>query len=286
MASLRDIKRRIRSIQNTKQVTRAMKMVASANLGRAQERAESSRPYAEKMREVIGELARDAQDVSHPMLEFRPVKKSGYLIITSDRGLAGGYNGNLLRKLVQTLNERHQSKDEYVLLVIGKKGSAFLRQREYPVIDEVTGLPDFPEFADIRSIAKKAVGFYAEEKYDELYLVYNEFVNPAVQRPLEKRLLPLGEITKNKGPSAGYEYEPSPEGVLEEILPRYAETLIYSALLEAKASEFGARMVAMDNATENAEELIGELTLLYNRARQAAITQEIAEIVGAANALE
>ena len=125
MASLRDIKRRIRSIQNTKQVTRAMKMVASANLGRAQERAESSRPYAEKMREVIGELARDAQDVSHPMLEFRPVKKSGYLIITSDRGLAGGYNGNLLRKLVQTLNERHQSKDEYVLQI----GRASCRER-------------------------------------------------------------------------------------------------------------------------------------------------------------
>lgn len=286
MGSLRDIKRRIRSVQNIKQVTKAMQMVASANLGKAQDRAESSRPYAEKMREVIGELASDTQDVNHPMLESRPVKRSGYLVITSDRGLAGGYNGNLLRKLVQTLDQRHQSREEYVLFVIGKKGSAFLRQRKYPVIDEMVGLPDFPEFADIRAIAQKAVGFYAEEKYDELYLVYNEFVNPAVQRPIEKRLLPLGEITKGEGPSADYEYEPSPAGVLDAILPRYAETLIYSALLEAKASEFGARMVAMDNATDNAEEIIGDLTLLYNRARQAAITQEIAEIVGAANALQ
>lgn len=286
--SMRDIKRRIRSVENTKQITKAMKMVSAAKLRRAQEQAEAARPYAEKMREVIINLAQGSQGVKHPMLVSRPVKKTGYLIITSDRGLAGGYNSNLLRLLTQTLKERHQSTDEYVIFVIGRKGAEFLKRRGLPVIGEVTGLGDSPSFASIKEIAKQAVDYYAEEKFDELYLLYNEFINAVTQRPTEKRLLPLSSDEFAEGESfvkTAYEYEPSEEEVLAEILPRYAETLIFSAVMDGKASEHAARMTAMGNATDNATELISTLTLQFNRARQAAITQEIAEIVGGAAAL-
>jgi F-type H+-transporting ATPase subunit gamma len=288
--SMRDIKRRIRSFEKTKQITKAMKMVAASKLRRAQERAEASRPYAEKMHDVIVNVAKGTKGYKHPMLVSRPVKKTGYLVITSDRGLCGGYNSNLLRKLLATLHERHQSQDEYVIFVIGRKGRDFLKRRGLPVIGEVTDLSDSPKFADVHEIAKQAVQFYSDEKFDELFILYNEFVNPVIQRPVEKRLLPLAgeelketEETANQA-TAVYEYEPSPEAVLDVLLPRYAESLIYSALLEGKASEFASKMNAMSNATDNATELIEKLTLEFNRARQAAITQEIAEIVGGASA--
>ncbi|MBA4495960.1 ATP synthase F1 subunit gamma [Paenactinomyces guangxiensis] len=285
--SMRDIKRRIRSFENMRKITKAMKMVAAAKLRRAQEQAEAARPYADKLREVIINLAQGTNS-KHPMLISRPVKKTGYLVITSDRGLAGGYNSNLLRMLTQTLNKRHKSKDEYVIFVIGRKGRDFLKKRNYPVIAERTGLPDSPVFSDVKEIAGQAVGYYAEEKFDELYIMYNQFVNPVVQRPVEKRLLPLESDDLQEtspGVKTFYEYEPSEEQVLAEILPRYAETLIFSALLDGKASEFAAKMTAMSSATDNATEMIADLTIQFNRARQAAITQEIAEIVGGAAAL-
>ncbi len=286
--SMRDIKRRIRSTENMRQITKAMKMVATANLRRAQIRAEKARPYAEKMRDVIVNIAQGTTGAKHPMLESRPVRKTGYLVFTSERGLAGGYNSNLLRTMLQTLNKRHQSKDEYVIFAIGRKGRDFLKKRNYPVIDEITGLPDAPVYEDVQKIAKKAVSFYSEEKYDQLYIVYNEFVNPIIQRPVEKQLLPLASDDlqeKPKGPKTTYEYEPSQEEILSVLLPRYAEALVFSALLDAKASEFAARMTAMSNATDNATEMIDNFTLQLNRARQAAITQELAEIVGGASAL-
>jgi F-type H+-transporting ATPase subunit gamma len=285
--NMRDIKRRISSFQNTKQITKAMEMVAAANLRKAQQKAESARPYADKMREVIASVAAGTQGIRNPMLVSRPVKKTGYLVITSDRGLAGGFNANLLRSLVKTIREKHNSSDDYAIFVIGRKGRDFLKRRGYPIIGEVTGLSDSPEFADIKTIAKQAVEQYAKEYYDELYLVFNEFINPVTQRPVVKQLLPLSNVTEQKetGIKALYEFEPSAEEVLEALLPQYAETLIYSAVLESKASEFGARMSAMGSATDNATEMIANLRLQYNRARQAAITQEIAEIVGGANAL-
>jgi len=286
MQGTREIKRRIRSVQNTKQITKAMKMVAAAKLRRAQERAEASRPYADKMREVIASIANRVDDVEHPLLEVREVKKTGYLVITSDRGLAGGYNANLLRTTIQTIKQRHQSQDEYVIFVIGRKGRDFFKKRDYPLIGEITGLSDSPTFADIKQIANQAVKLYAEGTYDELYLVYNEFISAISQQPVEKKLLPLTELGgEDSGTFTQIDFEPSAEEVLNVLLPRYAETLIYSALLNAKASEHGARMTAMGNATDNAEEMIASLTLTYNRARQASITQEISEIVGGANAL-
>ncbi|MBD2845889.1 F0F1 ATP synthase subunit gamma [Paenibacillus sp. IB182496] len=283
---MRDIKREIKSKQNMKQITKAMEMVAASRLRRAQEAAQAARPYAEKMQEVVFSIASGTKDVRHPMLQKRPIRKTGYLVITSDRGLAGGYNANILRKLSQTIQARHKSSDEYALFVIGRKGRDYFRRREMPVVEQVIGLPDSPSFADIKSVAYTAVKMFEEAAYDELYLYYNEFVNPLTQIPTEKRLLPLesDEAGESASENASYEYEPSAQGVLDALLPKYAETLIYSALLDGKASEFGARMTAMGNATKNATKLINELSLTYNRARQAAITQEISEIVAGANA--
>lgn len=289
--SMRDIKRRIRSFEKTKQITKAMEMVAASYLRRAQERAEAARPYANKLREVIAHLVDGTSgldDVRHPMLVSREVKRTGYLVITSDRGLAGGYNSNLLRMLEKHLGEHHQHRDEYVLFVIGRKGLEFLTKREYPVIDQVIGLGNRPSYADIKPIARNAVDHYAKEEFDELYLVFNRFVNPMVQKPTIQRLLPLDKTETDSlttKSSQIIEFEPSEREVLAAILPHYAETLIFSAILEAKASEFAAKMIAMGNATENASELIAQLTLEFNRARQAAITQEIAEVVSGANAI-
>lgn len=281
----KEIKRRIKSVTNTRQITKAMKMVAAAKLRRAQETAEQTRPYSEKIKEVVSSIAAGTKDFSHPMLEFRPVKKTGYLVITSDRGLAGGYNANILRLVTNTIKERHQSADEYMIFVIGRKGRDYFKKRNYPVVKEVTGVSDNPTLTEIKEISTSAVQFFADQTFDELIMFYNQFDSPIQQTPVEKKLLPLVSEEVLSGPVTAYEYEPSSEAVLEELLPKYAETLMFSALLEAKASEFGAKMTAMGNATDNATEIIDKLTLQMNRARQAAITQEIAEIVGGANAL-
>jgi F-type H+-transporting ATPase subunit gamma len=280
---MREIKRKIKSVQNTKQITKAMEMVAAAKLRRAQEAAQNARPYADTLKEVVANIAAGSKGVKHPMLQSRAIKKTGYLIITSDRGLAGGYNANVLRNLIRTIAERHTSTDQYCLFVVGRKGRDYLRRRNLPIVEVVTGLPDNPTFADIKQIASLAVSQFADGTFDELYIHYNQFINAITQRAVEKRLLPLDDVSSNKQVTS-YEYEPSAEEVLEVLLPKYTETLIYSAVLDGKASEFGARMTAMGNATKNATKLIQTLTLTYNRARQAAITQEITEIVAGANA--
>ncbi|MFD0957858.1 ATP synthase F1 subunit gamma [Paenibacillus chungangensis] len=281
--NMRDIKREIKSKQNTKQITKAMEMVAASKLRKAQGAAQAARPYADKLKEVVSSIASGRNDMKHPMLETRPVKKTGYLVITSDRGLAGGYNANILRKVMNTINAKHKSADEYALFVIGRKGRDFFRRRNMPIVEEVIGLSDSPTFADVKTVAAAAVQKFADGAYDELYLYYNQFVNAISQIPTESRLLPL-EAMDEGATAITYEYEPSAEGVLEVLLPKYAETLIYSAVLDGKASEFGARMTAMGSATKNATKMINGLTLTYNRARQAAITQEISEIVAGANA--
>lgn len=281
---MREIKRSIKSTQNTKQMTKAMEMIAASRLKKTQDAALASRPYADKLKEVISNIAAGTKDIDHPMLEQREIKRTGYLVITSDRGMAGGYNANLLRMLVQMLNERHKSPDEYVLYVMGRKGRDFLRKRGYAIQEELVGVSDSPQFADVKTIAYAAIKQYEEGDIDELVLVYSQFINAISQKPIEKRILPLQEDVSADSSSTEYEYEPNAETVLAILLPKYAETLVYSAVIEAKASEFGARMTAMGNASKNATELISSLTLQYNRARQAAITQEISEIVAGANA--
>jgi F-type H+-transporting ATPase subunit gamma len=284
----RDIRRRIKSVKNTQQITKAMKMVAAAKLRRAQERVEQARPYAAKMEEVIGSIASGSGSANHPMLVKRPVKKTGYVIISSDRGLAGGYNAQIIRALVNEV--RGKSKDTYAIFAIGRKARDFFKRRNYPLVGEVTGYPDSPTFADIKDIANQVVKMFQEGVYDEVYLLYNEFISPLTQTPKSRKLLPLEDLGgKQVKPDPGvltakYDYEPSAEAVLDNLLPKYAETLIFSALLEGKASEFGAKMTAMGAATDNAGEMINKYTLDLNRARQAAITTQITEIVGGAEA--
>lgn len=282
---MREIKRQIKSVQNTRQITKAMEMVASAKLRKAQERAQASRPYAEKLKEVVSSIAAASQGVSHPMLVTRPVKRTAYIVITSDGGLVGGYNANILRKVTDLVRTRHASSSEYELFVIGRKGRDYLKRRNYPVSQEVTELSDSPRFADIKSLTYAAVQGFETEQFDEIYVCYNRFVNAITQLPTVERLLPFDSV-EQEGLASSYEYEPSPEGVLEVLLPKYAETLIFGALLDGKASELGAKMTAMGSATKNASKMINELTLTYNRARQAAITQEITEIVAGANAAQ
>lgn len=280
---IREIKRQIKSVQNTRQITKAMEMVASAKLRKAQEKAQASRPYKEKLKEVVSSIASGSEEISHPMLVSRPVKRTAYIVITSDGGLVGGYNANLLRAVMDTIKAKHASTEEYGLFVIGRKGRDYLSRRNQPVVHSVTDLSDSPNFSDIKSLAYSAVQGFELGEYDEVFMCYSRFINAISQIPTVDRLLPFDKV-ESEGATAEYEYEPSPEGVLEMLLPKYAETLIFSALLEGKASELGAKMTAMGSATKNATEMINQLTLTYNRARQAAITQEITEIVAGANA--
>jgi len=279
---MRDIKRQIKSVQNMKQITKAMEMVAASKLRRAEQAATASRPYSDKIKEVIASIA-SGDNNKHPMLQSREVKKTAYLVITSDRGLAGGYNANVLRKVMSTIKEYHKSPEEYAILVIGRKGRDFFRRNGVTVTEEVSGVSDAPKFAEIKSVASAGVRGYEIGDFDQLNLVYNEYHNAMTQIPVIKQLLPLSQV-EFSGQTADYEYEPSAEEVLNVLLPKYAETLVFSAMLESKASEFGARMSAMGSATKNATKMIDKFTLAYNRARQAAITQEIAEIVGGVNA--
>ncbi|MET0785782.1 MAG: ATP synthase F1 subunit gamma [Paenisporosarcina sp.] len=285
MASLRDIKSRITSTKKTSQITKAMQMVSASKMNRAELNAKSFVPYMAKIQEVVGAIASGTSDSGHPMLKSRPVAKTAYLVITSDRGLAGAYNSNVLRAVTSAIRARHTSNDQFVIFAVGRVGSEFFTKRGFTVIESVVALPDQPSFADIKEIARKAVGMFTEGTYDELYMYYNHFVSAIQQDVTEKKVLPLTDIEMT-GTSASYEFEPSGDAILEVLLPQYAESLIYGALLDGKASEHAARMTAMKSATDNASELISSLTLQFNRARQAAITQEITEIVGGVAALE
>ncbi|SOC34739.1 ATP synthase F1 subunit gamma [Ureibacillus acetophenoni] len=287
MASLREVKNRINSTKKTKAMTKAMQMVSASKKTRAEQNAKSYVPYMEKVQDVVCAIASGTTDASHPMLVSRPVKKTGYIIITSDRGLAGAYNSSVIRGLVNTLNQRHKSKDEYVILAIGRVGKDYFAKRDYNVVDSVVGLPDQPSFSDVKAIARKAVGMFAEGTFDELYMYYNHYISVIQQEVTEKKVLPITDLAPaSEGVTASYEFDPSAEAILEVLLPQYAESLVFGAILDGKASEHAARMTAMKAATDNADELIKSLDLLYNRARQAAITQEITEIVGGAAALE
>lgn len=285
MVNLREIKGRINSTKSTRQITKAMQMVSSSKLRRAEQNAKAYVPYMEKIQDVVGAIAAGTKDSGHPMLTARPVKKTAYLVIGSDRGLAGAYNSSILRQVQRTINERHKSKDEYVILAVGRVVRDYFVKRDHHVVSSVVALPDQPSFADIKEIARNAVGMFIDGTYDELYMYYNHFVSAIQSDVTEKKLLPLTDIAP-ASTNASYEFEPSGEAILEVLLPQYAESLVYGAILDGKASEHASRMTAMKNATDNASDLISDLSLQYNRARQAAITQEITEIVGGAAALE
>ena len=286
MASLRDIKGKINSTRKTRKITRAMQMVSAAKLNRAQMQAKAYHSYTDKLRDVVGNIARsNAGNLRHPMLQKPSVKKTGYLILTADRGLAGAYNNNVMKRVNQMINERHKSSDEYAIIVIGRMGFNHFRHRGLPIAAEKLGLPDQLSFDDVKEIVKLAVGMFENQEIDELFMIYNHFRSAISQEIRDVKLLPFEDVEASSE-TALYEYEPDVEEVLETILPLYAEGLIYGALLDAKAAEHAARMTAMQSSTDNATELIDKYTLQYNRARQAAITQEISEIVGGASALQ
>jgi F-type H+-transporting ATPase subunit gamma len=282
MAGLRDIRRRIRGVKTTQHITKAMKMVAAAKLRRTQEVLAVSRPYGRKMNEVLGRVVSSTKEITNPLMEKRDIQTVGLIVITSDSGLAGGYNASLLRKM---LVETARIDAEKGFIAIGRKGRDFLRRRDMRLDYEYTPVSDIPTFHEAEHIARTVADAYLKGMYDEVHLIYQEFVSAVQQRPVIRQLLPIVWDSAQPAEDEQYIFEPRPSEVLDILLPRYFNYLTYQALIEAKTSEYGARMTAMESATDNAEEIIDSLSLSYNRARQAAITREIAEIVGGANAL-
>lgn len=284
MPGVRDIKRRIRSVKNTQKITKAMEMVYAAKLRRTQGAVIASRPYAAKMEGVLGRIVASSQDNVHPFMVKRPVKSVGFIMITGDRGLAGGYNANLIRK---AMAEAAGITDvEKGFFAVGRKGRDYLRRRQRKITAEFIGIKDIPTVAEAKGIVDLAVKLYLDETYDEIYLVYQEFVSALTQRPVMKQLLPIPYGEEEDTGISDYLYEPAPAQVLDMLLPKYVLNKVYQGLMEAKASEHAARMTAMGAATKNADEMIDKLVLSFNRARQAAITREINEIVSGADALK
>lgn len=283
MATVSDIKRRIRSVKSTQQITKAMKMVAAAKLRRTQTAVVAARPYSAKLKEVLSRLVASSPDLKDPLLEVREPKKVGFVVVSANKGLSGGYNANVIKKAVVAMA---QHRDQEVgILAVGRKARDFFRKRNYRIEGEFLGISDVPTVVEAKELAEVVKTFYTEGIYDEVYIVYTEFINAISQRPTIKKLLPIEAPQEKTEGELDYLFDPNPQLVLNQLLPLYLINQIFSALMEAKASEHGATMTAMGSATDNAAELIEQLTLSFNRARQAAITQEIAEIVGGANAL-
>lgn len=292
MANLRDIKQRITSVQSTSQITRTMEMVATAKIKRAQEKIESARPYSFAMMEVLGNVARYVQGASHPLLEEHEERKRIMVVtITSDRGLCGAFNSNILRITEDLIRSERNAGVETDIIAVGKKAIGYLRYRGIEPVMSYRDISDKPTFAEARAIAAHIIPRYEAGELDAAYIVFNRFKNVAEQKPETYQLLPIEQRVmeaeeEQGGMHAEYLFEPTAAEVLEHLLPTYVETLVYRALMESAAAEQGARRTAMKSATDNASEMITTLTRSYNRARQAAITTEIAEIVGGAAALE
>jgi F-type H+-transporting ATPase subunit gamma len=293
MATVQDLKRRIRSVTNTRKITKAMELVASARLRRAQSRIEEMRPYADRMLELMAITARASGSVPLPLLQRREVRRVALLPITADRGLAGAFNAQILRRTFALERELRGEGVEVSWLVSGRKGRSTLRFRGYEVAQAWTGHSEQPEYADAQAIARRAIELYANDEVDRVVVIYNAFRSALTQEVTVRDLLPIPEQVVERGADETEEaaqrgdfiYEPEPEQILERLLPVYVETELYRALLESAASEQGARMTAMRNASSNAGDLISNLTLAMNRARQAEITQEILEVVAGADAL-
>lgn len=279
-----DIKRRIKSVNSTKQITKAMELVSSAKLRRARERAEKTRPYFGSIKDAVQEIFASPNGSRHPLAKEREIKKSCYIVITADRGLCGGYNANVIKAAVANMQDKTVS-----VVTVGTKARDYFNKRNYESNGEFIHISENPSYADAKRIGNLVLDLYQKEEVDEVYLVYTKFVSAVSQVPEKIKLLPLSGEKKDeeKGKKLEYvTYEPSPEEVLDYLIPKYIESTVFGALVESAASEQGARRVAMESATDNAVEMIDNLTLTYNRARQAAITQEIAEIVGGAEALK
>ena len=288
--TVRAIRDRIRSVENTAKVTRAMELVAASKMRRAQERALAARPYAERMRAVLTHLSGSAgsldEDQMPPLLQQREVVHFAFLHITADRGLAGGLNSNMNRAGAALALERQPEVDRVSVLPIGRKGREFFRRAGFPLLAEFDNIGDFPDMSQILPIARVIIDDYTRGEIDEVYIGYQQFVNAAVQRPTIRQILPVKAPDELEALPMDFIFEPSPAALLETLLPRYVEMQIFEAILEAQASEQSARMVAMRQATDAAGDMVTDLTLTYNKARQEAITAELLDIVGGTAALE
>lgn len=304
MSSLIDLKTRIYSTKKTSQITNAMQMVSASKLAKSEQAVRRYQNYAEKIREVVTHLlySRSQEEKQweaveetavnfidyHDLLIERPVKKTGYLVISSDQGLAGSYNSSIFQSTKQMLESDHQSTDEYVIFTIGRAASQFFQKQGITVAREIHDVSDIPSFEEVRKIVTTAVAMFRDGVFDEFYVCYNHHVNALLSNYRVEKMLPIidldeGELTEYE---LEYIFEPSKEEIMETLLPQYAESLIYGAIIDAKAAEHASRMTAMRSATDNAKDLIARLTKEMNRQRQAQITQEITEIVGGASALE
>lgn len=287
MANEKEIRTKIKSVQNTQKITSAMEMVAASKMRKAQDRMRAARPYADKMRNVIAHMAYAHSEYHHPFLKEREVKRVGYIVISSDRGLCGGLNINLFKAAVASLKEWQDKDVEADICAIGKKGIGFLARIGCNITSEQSQLGDKPSANEVIGTVKVMLDAYNEGTIDRLYLVYNRFVNSMTQTPNVETLLPLQALgyDDNLDKHWDYLYEPDSKTVLDQVFMRYIESLVYQGIVENIACEMSARMVAMKSATDNAGDLIKELQLIYNKARQASITQEISEIVSGAAAV-
>lgn len=289
--SLNDIKTKIASTKNTSQITNAMQMVSAAKLGRSEEAARNFQVYAQKVRKLLTDIlhGNGAGASTNPMLISRSVKKTGYIVITSDRGLVGGYNSSILKAVMELKEEYHPDGKGFEMICIGGMGADFFKARGIQPLYELRGLADQPSFDQVRKIISKTVEMYQNELFDELYVCYNHHVNTLTSQMRVEQMLPIVDLDPNEADeeySLTFELETSREEILEQLLPQFAESMIYGAIIDANTAENAAGMTAMQTATDNAKKVINDLTIQYNRARQAAITQEITEIVAGASALE
>ncbi|HDO7913338.1 TPA: F0F1 ATP synthase subunit gamma [Legionella pneumophila] len=288
MAGAKEIRSKISSINKTRKITRAMEMVAASKMRKTQERMRASKPYANKIYEVIKHIARAASEYRHPFMSEREIKRIGIIVVTTDRGLCGGLNSNLFRETIRTIRNWQEHGKEVDIAVIGRKGQAFFRRVGGNILGSIDHLGDTPSINDFIGVVKIMLDAYYNGTIDSLHIVYNEFINTMTQQPFVKQLLPLPKSEEDKktlGHHWDYIYEPEAKELLDEILERYIELQVYQAVVENIACEQAAKMIAMKSATDNAGDLIKEFQLAYNKARQAAITQELAEIVGGAAAL-
>jgi F-type H+-transporting ATPase subunit gamma len=287
MAGAREIRTKIKSVANTRKVTRALEMVSASKIRKAQELMKASRPYARAMRQLIGHIAKANTEYKHPFLiERTDVKRVGYIVVSTDRGLCGGLNSNLFRKLLGEIREWNDKGVEVDIVAIGTKANAFFKRLKVNLVGSLTHLGEKPKLEKLIGVIKVMLDAYTDKRIDKLTLAYNDFVNTMTQKATLDQLLPLPASDElHTAHDWDYIYEPNAEAVLDHVLTRYIESLVYQATLENLASEHAARMVAMKSASDNASKAIDSLTLIYNKARQAAITQEISEIVGGAAAV-
>ena len=282
MASLQDIRRRIKSVKSIQQITNAMNMVATSRLRKAKESAVANKPYADKMAQVVSDIAANAGDFTHPLLEARQEGKKLILVMASDKGLAGAYASNAFKEAVAGIEDKSNTE----IVAVGRKTDAFFKNRDYEVAKSYIGISERPSYDNAKEIAVDLISRFVSGEVKEISMVYTRFVSAISCVPETVQLLPFGNLAGQGGTHAEYIYEPDAQSVLGYMLPQYLVTTIYAALLQAAASELSSRMNAMSNATDNAQELIAKLDLHYNKVRQAGITREITEIVGGAEALK